>query len=398
MESLTDLEDKPVINPRPAPRQPAEAMNNAPAATVNAGATSQVRLGSPIEEEPAPSHIAQGQGTQAQRHPSFNEPAAASQLQQPAGRRTAKRGTPKHPRPIRMMVGRPGFDIVAEFRDLLVSNLKWGTLMDMAHALRRQIGAGLLLERRERKAKGKQRAEPDPREVNAMTTKPDWKHTCSNFFTTAVLKVDKKFFGINKVMIDPGSVVSMASIEVIEKIGAPVYAVQDLTIRTATSALTKIRYYSDVDTEVTRVKTRIRIFAMPREFVLSYGLLLSRPWLHKVKAQGNYEGDTYVIADDTGRFHKVKRYHEKSANAVEIPKVGIKRQSSESSGIDEETLGDLDIVEASGDSDEDVIRDVIGQATKAMREQSLQESDDDSYDEAGSSEDDWLQAGNESNF
>lgn len=45
-------------------------------------------------------------------------------------------------------------------------------------------------------------------------------------------------------------------------------------------------------------------------------------------------------------------------------------------------------MEASGDSDEDVIRDVIGQATKAMREQSLQESGDDCYDEAGSSEDD----------
>ena len=99
-----------------------------------------------------------------------------------------------------------------------------------------------------------------------------------------------------------------------------------------------------------------------------------------------------------GKVTQSKRYHEKSTNAVEIPKVGINRQSRESSGIDEETLGDLEIVEASGDSDEDVIGDVIGQATKAMREQSLQESDDDSYDEAKSSEDDWLQAGNESDL
>ena len=69
--------------------------------------------------------------------------------------RKAKPGAAKPPRPIRMMIGRPGFDIVAEFRDLPVTNMKWGTLMDMAPALRRQIGTGLLLERRERKAKGK---------------------------------------------------------------------------------------------------------------------------------------------------------------------------------------------------------------------------------------------------
>ena len=53
------------------------------------------------------------------------------------GEPRAKRGQPKPPRPIRMMVGRPGFDIVAEFRDLPVTNLRWGTLMDMAPALRR---------------------------------------------------------------------------------------------------------------------------------------------------------------------------------------------------------------------------------------------------------------------
>ena len=78
---------------------------------------------------------------------------AAPPVRKPAVR-TAKRGAPKPPRPIRMMIGGPGFDIVAEFRDLPVSNMKWGTLMDMASALRRQIGAGLLLERRERRVMG----------------------------------------------------------------------------------------------------------------------------------------------------------------------------------------------------------------------------------------------------
>ena len=130
--------------------------------------------------------------------------------------RKAKRGGPKPPRPIRMMIGRPGFDIVAEFRDLPVTNLKWGELMDMAPALRRQIGAGLLLERRERnKGKAKQ-VVPEAVEVNALSRTPDRKVPCTNFFTSATLRVDKRKFVVDKVMIDPGSVVNLASIEVLE--------------------------------------------------------------------------------------------------------------------------------------------------------------------------------------
>ena len=197
------------------------------------------------------------------------------------GEPRAKRGQPTPSRPIRMMVETPGFDIVAEFRDLPVTNLRWGTLMDMAPALRRQIGAGLLLERKERKAKQKP---AETMEVNAMAAKPEWKVPCVNFFTTAILKVSDKQFEIDKVMIDPGSVVNLASIEVLERIGAPLSAVHDLTIRMATSALTGIRYCSDVDTIVAGVKAHIRIYVMPREFALSYGLLLSRRWLRKVLA------------------------------------------------------------------------------------------------------------------
>jgi hypothetical protein len=323
-------------------------------------------------------------------------PATMTLPRKTAGRK-AKRGTPKPPRPIRMMVGRPGFDIVAEFRDLPVTNLRWGTLMDMAPALRRQIGAGLLLERRERKSKQKGTAEPV--EVNSMAARPEWKVPCVNFFTTAILKVESRKFEIDKVMIDPGSVVNLASIEVLEKIGAPLLPVNDLTIRTATSALTRIRYYSDVDTVVAGVKVRIRIYAMPREFSLSYGLLLSRRWLRKVRARGNYERDTYVISDEKGHFREVKRYLDRTTNAVEIPRIG-RRPDTEGSELDDGTREDLEIVEASGDSGEDIIRDVIGEATRAMREQSGQGTeDDDSYDEAGGdSEDEPWMAGNGSDF
>ena len=309
----------------------------------------------------------------------------------------AKRGQPKAPRPIRMMIGRPGFDIVAEFRDLPVTNLRWGTLMDMAPALRRQIGAGLLLERRERKAKPRS---AETVEVNAMVAKPEWKVPCVNFFTTAILRVGGKQFEIDKVMIDPGSVVNLASIEVLERIGASLSPVHDLTIRTATSALTRIRYCSDVDTIVAGVKVRIRIYAMPREFALSYGLLLSRRWLRKVRARGNYEKDTYIISDEGGLFRPVNRYLERAVNAVEIPRIG-KSQSSDGSDLEEDTKADMEIVEASGDSEEDIIREVIGEATKAMKEQSRYglEYDDNSYDEAsGDSEDDSWSSGNAGGF
>ena len=371
-----------------------------------------IRLGERVSEEPRAQHGESAAAAEARAEPIDvqtpprivveNSVSEAVESERPApvpkrpAQRKAKRGAPKPPRPIRMMIGRPGFDIVAEFRDLRVTNMKWGTLMDMAPALRRQIGAGLLLERRERKAKGKAPAQADAMDVNAMSTTPDWKVPCVNFFTSATLQVNGKRFEIGKVMIDPGSVVNLASIEVLEKIGTPLFPVEDLTIRTATSALTKIRYYSDVDTIVAGVKTKIRIYAMPREFVLSYGLLLSRRWLCKVRARGNYERDTYIISDEAGEFKPVPRYHEQLSNTVDIPRIGYNTGNSNSTGIDRETREDLDLLESGEETDEDVIRNVIGQATRAMRGQSSGSSDN-SYDEADS-EEDWEESGNVSDF
>ena len=81
---------------------------------------------------------------------------------------------------------------------------------------------------------------------------------------------------------------------------------------------------------------------------------------------------------------------------MEIPPIG-RSQYSDSSELEEDTKEDMEIVEASGDSEEDVIREVIGEATKAMREQSGYgiAEDDDSYDEASDSEDESRDSGNE---
>ena len=287
--------------------------------------------------------------------------------------RKRRAAIPKPPRHIRMMVERPGFDVVAEFRDLPVANMKWGTLMDIAPALRRQVGTGLLLERQVRRAKGKGKAGAGDAELVDIlgvnrASKPKWKEPCTNFYTTATLTVNRKQFKIEKVMIDTGSVVNLASIEVLEKIGVALFPVYNLTIRTATSALTEIQYYSDVEIEVSGVRTLIRVYAIPREFSLAYGMLLSRRWLQKVRAQGNYERDTYVIADEQGRFREVQRYRERESHTTEIPTIGRKDSGSsdDNADLEEEVIEELGIAESSDGEDEDILRDVIGQATEEM--------------------------------
>ena len=165
------------------------------------------------------------------------------------------------PRHIRMIIERPSFDVVAEFRDLPVANVKWGMLMDIAPALSRQAGTGLLLERQAKRTKGKGKATAGPTEMGALRVNrasgAKYKEPSNNFYTPATLTVNRKQFKIEKVMIDAGSVVNLASIEVLETLGVGLYPVRNLTIPTATSALTKIQYYSDLEIEVAEVNTAI---------------------------------------------------------------------------------------------------------------------------------------------
>ena len=114
-----------------------------------------------------------------------------------------------------------------------------------------------------------------------------------------------------------------------------------------------------------------------------------------MRARGNYERDTYVISDEAGEFRAVPPYHEKGVSAVDIPRIEMNHTGSESSSIDQETRKELKIVESARESNEDIMRNVIGQATRAMRRQSV--DSDNSYDEADS-EDDLEESGNDSDF
>ena len=290
-------------------------------------------------------------------------------------------------------MGEAGYDVLAEFRDMPVQNLKWGALLDIAPALRRTVGTGLLLERVASKSKGKGPAAEATAEaavVNAKFKKDLEEEPCLNFFTKALIRAGNRKFEVDKALIDAGSVINLASQSILESMGATLYPVFDLTIRTATSALTTIRYFSELDVTVAGVQTRIRIYAIPREFNLSYGLLLSRRWMRQVQIRGNYELDKYYIKDpDSGKYREILRNKVTGVNAVELPTVGrTAGEPDTESSVDEETREELELAEAYSGGDE-ILREVIGQATDVMRKQLQVEGvtdSEDSDEESGNAE------------
>lgn len=108
---------------------------------------------------------------------------------------------------------------------------------------------------------------------------------------------------------------------------------------------------------------------MAHEFALSYGLLLLRQWLSKVCALGNYKRDTYLKSDGPGVFRAFHQVYEKGTNAVEIPRIGLAKKGEHTPAIEQETQEDLDTIESAGESEKDIMTYVLGQATRAMREQ-----------------------------
>jgi len=175
--------------------------------------------------------------------------------------------------------------------------------------------------------------------------------------------------------------------------GLPLFPVFDLTIRTATSALTTIKYCTELDVSVAGVTARIRVHAVPREFNLSYGLLLSRRWMRQVKLRGNYELDKYYIKDSKGKYIEVPRNVTAPVNAVEVPRIRISYDEvGMGSSIDEETRDELELAEASSEpGDDEILREVIGQATDVMRKQMR-------ADDPGSPDETDPESGNESDF
>ena len=187
--------------------------------------------------------------------------------------------------------------------------------------------------------------------------------------------------------------VNLASKGILEVMGVPLYPVFDMMIRTATSALTTIKYYTDVDVTVCGVSAKFRVYAIPREFNLSYGLLSSLRWTRQVKLRGNYEIDKYYIKDWKQRYRDILRNTTTQVNAVELPRVQLApNEYGMAASMDDKTRSELELAEESSDHvDEEILHEVIGQATNVMRKQMR-------MDESSESDKPNSEAGNESDF
>ena len=86
-----------------------------------------------------------------------------------------------------------------------------------------------------------------------------------------------------------------------------------------------------------------------------------------------------MIADEHGRFRAVEQYREHESNVAEISTIGRKSDESQSGnyGLDEETIEELDIVETTDGEEEDILRNVIGQATEELLKHEYSESAED---------------------
>ena len=155
--------------------------------------------------------------------------------------------------------------------------------------------------------------------VNAKFKKNLEEGPCFNFFTKAIIWASNRDFEVKKALIDAGSVVDLGSQAILEAMSVPLYPVFDLTIRTATSALTRTKYYTELDVTVSRVSAKIRVYAILGKFNLSCGLPSSHRWMRLVKMRGNYELDKYYTKDEKQRYRKVLRNTITQVNELELP-------------------------------------------------------------------------------
>jgi hypothetical protein len=129
----------------------------------------------------------------------------------------------------------------------------------------------------------------------------------------------------------------------------------------------------ELDVIVAGAQARIHVYAIPRELKLSYGLMLSQRWMRQVRMRGNDELDKYYIRDpENGKYREVQRNTITNVNAVELQKVRLTEgEPGTEKSMDDETRDELELAGAykkrGGD---EILQELIGQATNVMRRQS----------------------------
>ena len=152
-----------------------------------------------------------------------------------------------------------------------------------------------------------------------------------------------------------------------------------MVIQTATNALAKIAYYADVLITIADIQCELRVYALPREYKLTYTLLLSRRWLQAVKAKGDYSPGQYYIMHKAGfrvcipqdkKATLSPQRHRSHIPIVMRDKTTKKRQMSPE--IEEE----LDYQQATGEPFfNDVVRKIIRQSRKQMKQEDEEEAE-----------------------
>lgn len=285
-------------------------------------------------------------------------------------------------KPIRMMQAMQTVDIVACLRDTPVSGLNWGTLLELAPSVRRDVAKGLVQERivTERPKKGlKMKQKGGPRE--AMTVGSEGKQGVAlpddgkavNFYTTGRIIGPSAIYNLQKILVDGGSVVNLMPEEVASRMNLQFIRTDDLLIKTADAQLTAIHYYVDVKLEVAGVTADLRVYIIPGHGDPAYAILLSRRWLRQCRAKGNYETDTYIIKDAEGNEYRVSPLPSNGRSRQEggmVPKVVINPKAA-SVELDEETVEELSLGES---------------LIAAIVDRVIQETEEDEYDAGSESE------------
>ena len=210
------------------------------------------------------------------------------------------------------------WDYVKAFKFALVEGLTWGQLFNLAPRLQAGCAFGMVMERRSRKKRQEETETSgggpilaDVHSLHPYSDKPipEPLGEVHNFHTDGAVIVRKsgtvKVRNIFKIMLDGGAVVNLIPHGVAARLDLHLMRNDDLKIRTATGEVVPISYYVIFDVRIAGVMATIRAYVVPA--VTSYTLLLGRQWLRQVRANGDYEKETYFIKDAEGNEREVPR-------------------------------------------------------------------------------------------
>lgn len=245
----------------------------------------------------------------------------------PAPRRPTKKGSgeTKYSRSIAMMTGQPIFDLVALLRDLPVTGLNIGHLLDSSPQMRIELAKEMAYPKKTQTvvetnlvgcldgnvshclagvATSEQTLE-NGNKSPASDIIPEPTGKISNFYTFGLVELSDKMMRIPKILLDGGSVVNLMPLKLAMMLQVKLIPNNDLVIRTATNELRPITHMVVIVLRIAEVRTAIKVYLV--DMVSTYSMLLGRRWLHQVRALGDYAKHSYTILDSQNFSHPVPR-------------------------------------------------------------------------------------------